>query len=213
MHVDAETISTRSSDPVRLTAPRIGPAIEMMARAFEHDPMLQYILPDASERVRLLPWFVGTTVRYGHRYGEVYVTAGLVEGVAIWLPPGQTVLTFSRMLRAGMLAAPLKFGLAGFGRFNNLVSYVEAVHKRVVPERHWYLWGLGVEPARQGQGIGGELIRPVLARADAAGVPCYLETMNERNLRFYRRHGFDVAVDSVAPKGGPRVWAMLRTPH
>jgi ribosomal protein S18 acetylase RimI-like enzyme len=77
---------------------------------------------------------------------------------------------------------------------------------------HWYLWGLGVEPSRQGQGIGGMLIQPVLARADASGLPCYLETMNEKNVPFYEKHGFKIVSDAEVPRHGLRVWAMLREP-
>ena len=94
-----------------------------------------------------------------------------------------------------------------------MVSYTEKVHKRAVPGLHWYLWGLGVEPSEQGKGIGGALMEPVLRQAGAEGLPCYLETQNERNLPFYERHGFEVVSDGEVPKHGLRVWAMVRDPH
>ena len=196
--------------PIRLASAMADQAAAVLARAFRDDPMLRFLLPDDAARARVLPWFLGTTVRYGLRHGEVYATPGTIEGVAIWLPPGQTRLTLGRMLRAGMLAAPLRFGLAAFGRFLALVNHVEGVHKRSAPMPPWYLWGLGVEPARQGRGLGGALLGPVLARADTAGTPCYLETFNPASVPFYRRHGFAVTAEEDVPNGGPRVWAMLR---
>ena len=69
---------------------------------------------------------------------------------------------------------------------------------------------LGVEPDRQGQGIGSALIQPVLGRADAEGLPCYLETTKERNVTFYRRHGFDVVAEGDLPDLGPPFWTMRR---
>jgi GNAT superfamily N-acetyltransferase len=60
---------------------------------------------------------------------------------------------------------------------------------------------LGVGPEWQGQGVGSQLLQSVLARADADGVPCYLETGTEPNLRFYRRHGFEVAIEDDVPGG------------
>jgi ribosomal protein S18 acetylase RimI-like enzyme len=78
---------------------------------------------------------------------------------------------------------------------------------------HWYLTVLGVEPERQNQGIGGALMQPLLARADAEGLPCYLETLSERNLLFYRRNGFEVTFSGEVPDGGPMAWAMVRQPR
>lgn len=46
--------------------------------------------------------------------------------------------------------------------------------------------------------------------ADADGLPCYLETMKERNVVFYEKHGFQVVVGDDLPKGGPHFWTMKR---
>jgi ribosomal protein S18 acetylase RimI-like enzyme len=92
------------------------------------------------------------------------------------------------------------------------MTQIEPTHERLVPEPHWYLMILGVDPPHQGRGVGGTLIRPTLARADAEGVRCYLETAKERNLAFYRRHGFEVAAEDDVPDG-PHVWMMTREPR
>jgi len=76
----------------------------------------------------------------------------------------------------------------------------------------WYLMILGVNPPMQSQGIGGPLIAPVLARANAAGVLCYLETAKERNVAFYRAYGFEVLVDDTMPNAF-RYWTMRRLPR
>jgi GNAT superfamily N-acetyltransferase len=197
---------------VPLEAHQLGRAREVMGRAFQDDQLLRYLVPDDVKRARLAPSFVGKVVRYCSSYGEVHTTP-MLEGVACWLPPGNSAPTFTRMLRTGLLTEPLKFGRAGLRRFMDMVSYTEKVHKRAVPGPHWYLWGLGVEPSEQGKGIGGVLMQPILRRAGAEGLPCYLETENERNLPFYERHGFEVVSDGEVPKRGLRVWAMVRNPH
>jgi GNAT superfamily N-acetyltransferase len=69
-----------------------------------------------------------------------------------------------------------------------------------------------VEPSELGKGIGGALIQPVLARAAAEGLLCYLETQNESDVPFYPKHGFEVVSDGEVPKCGRRVWAMVRGP-
>jgi len=46
-----------------------------------------YTIPDPAERVRLLPDVYARMIRFGFLAGEVYVTAGELEGVALWMPP------------------------------------------------------------------------------------------------------------------------------
>jgi ribosomal protein S18 acetylase RimI-like enzyme len=199
----------QSHEPIHLPAHQLDQAIEVMARAFQNDPMLKYLVHDDARRARLLPSFFGTVVRYCLRYGEVYTTATL-DGLACWLPPGNTTPTIGRMLRIGVHVSPLQFGWMGLRRYAALADYTYATHKRSAPGQHWYLWALGVDPPRQGQGIGGMLMQPVLAQADGAALPCYLETENERNVLFYQKYGFQVGSEGEVPKGGLHVWGMLR---
>ena len=67
-------------------------------------------------------------------------------------------------------------------------------------------------PGRQGQGVGAALLRPMLERCDARREPAYLESSNERNLTFYRRHGFDITGEVVTHLG-PKAWLMWREPR
>ena len=196
----------------RLSISQIGSATGTLVRAFREDPVSRHLFPENSRRARLVPWYLGSAARYCQPYGEVYATEN-VDGVAAWLPPGKTrVANYWHMLRSGMLLAPLKVRPAEFSRLIALKKYTEAAHERWAPMRHWYLFVLGVEPSRQGHGIGGALLEPVLARADAGETPCYLETQYERNVQFYERHGFEVAQVGSVPNGGPRFWSMLRNP-
>src|SRR6266487_6497759 len=150
---------------IPLKAQQLKQASELMGRAFLNDPLWQYLVPDEARRARVVPLSMGILVRYSFLYGEVYTTSAL-EGVACWLPPGKTTPTFGRLVRIGIRSAPLELGWTGFRRYITTEDYTEKVHKCSVPEQHWYLWGLGVEPALQGHGIGGMLIQHVLARAD-----------------------------------------------
>jgi ribosomal protein S18 acetylase RimI-like enzyme len=77
---------------------------------------------------------------------------------------------------------------------------------------HWYLGYLGTRRGRQGQGLGTQLLREVLAGLDADGVPAYLESSNERNLPLYERNGFRVIGELQALGYGPTIWRMWREP-
>ncbi len=196
---------------IRLTLAQKAPAAQLLARAFQDDPLMRFAMPDDAKRAPRLLWLVDTFVHYCVLYGEAYATPQL-EGVACWLPPGQTALTFGRLWRTGMLALGRKLGVAATGRFLATTRYTEKVHKAVMPAPHWYLWVISVDPACQGRGLGGSLLQPVLERATSSGVPCYLETHSPKNVAFYKKHGFDVAHQGVIPNRGLSVWAMVKQP-
>ena len=200
----------QSHEPIRLEAHLSEQASEVMARAFQDEPAWKYLIPDASRRLRLLPSFFSIVVRYSLLYGEVYTTSSL-EGVACWLPPGNTLPRLSRLVRIGIRHASLGFelGWTGFRRYASMGSYDATVHKKSIQGKHWYLWALGVDPAYQGQGIGGMLMQPVLARAGSDGLACYLETSTEKNVAFYSKRGFTIVHEGVVPGSDLHVWAMM----
>ena len=183
----------------------------LLARAFHDDAMFCAVQPDAERRRRVLPWFFAAAARLGMREGEVHV---LEEdaGAAIWLPPGDGRLRARAIVRSGLALVPLRFGPSAFRRFARITGGFDSVREQVVYQPYWHLFILGVAPGRQGRGLGGELIAPVLARADQAGQRCYLETSEERNLPFYERHRFAVAGGRRNPDGAPPFWPMVRQP-
>ena len=150
--------------------------------------------------------------RYALKYGQIDVTAAGPEAVALWLPPQRPMIGTLRITRTGMWLAPLKVGFGAFGRYMKWANFSEHLHKRDMPPRHWYLPIIGVDPPRQGKGLGGRLIEHALARADADRVGCYLENTRERNLPFYQKHGFEVIVEEKVAQDGPTIWTMKREP-
>jgi hypothetical protein len=50
-------------------------------------------------------------------------------------------------------------------------------------------------------------------RADADGLPCYLETAQPDNVAFYEHLGFRRVVEVVGPQSGLRLWTFRRAPR
>ncbi len=193
--------------------PAIAEAAAVLTRAFHDDPGMAYVFPEEAARRKRSPWCFRMNVRYALRYGGlVHTTAAGIRGVAVWLPPGGFRVRLRRLVALGVLAAPFRVGAGALLRLRRLGAFHERRHELDVAPRHWYLLTLGVDPAHQGRGIGGTLLRPVLSRADAEGLPAYLETAKERNVAFYRRYRFAVVSSEEVTGGGPRFFTMRRPP-
>jgi L-amino acid N-acyltransferase YncA len=84
------------------------------------------------------------------------------------------------------------------------------MERRHISEPHIYVRTVGVRTELQGQGLGSKLMQPTLERADAAGLPAYIEASSERSAALYERLGFVHLGVFELPDGGPRVWPMRR---
>jgi ribosomal protein S18 acetylase RimI-like enzyme len=195
---------------VYLDPDQIPTAGAVLARALFEDGLAQYMYPDEEERKARIPWHFSAMVRYGVLFGRVLTTVGEPHGVAVWLPPGETEMTENRIVAAGMDASPAVLGEEAFGRFMNAMAEIEPFHAQDVADRHWYLALIGVDPDCSGQGIGSSLLKPIFAEADAEGLPCYLETAEERNVGFYRKHGFETVRHGTVADSPVEYWTLRR---
>jgi ribosomal protein S18 acetylase RimI-like enzyme len=183
-----------------------------LGRAFFDYPLMVYAAPSDRRRGPGVTLLYGAILFDAFRWGEVHVTPD-VTGVCAWLPPEKSVPTFWRQARSGMLKLPLRFGIRGFRILTAYDEVARRLHHDFAPMPHYYLAVIGVEPERQGQGIGSRLMRPMLDRADQARLHCWLDTHREENVRLYQRHGFEIAQLTGVPGHPVPVWGMLRKPR
>lgn len=195
---------------VELTPDQIPAAGAVLARALFEDGLARYMYPDEEGRKARIPWHFSAMVRYGVLFGRVLTTAGEPRGVAVWLPPGETDMTENRIVAAGMDASPAVLGEEAFGRFMNAMAEIEPLREQDVAPRHWYLALVGVDPDCSSQGIGSALLTPILAEADGEGLPCYLDTAEERNVGFYQKHGFETVRHGTVTDTSVEYWTMQR---
>jgi ribosomal protein S18 acetylase RimI-like enzyme len=206
----APTTSAReTTESIRRLDPRhADAAAATLCEAFFDDPLLQIVAPDEVTRRRWGPWFMSLPLQYGLRWGEVWANED-TSAVATWVPPGSGDMGLGRMLRLGLARMPLRLGMAGSRRFMQSLSATEPFHK-TVDGPHWYLLAVGARPECQGQGLGSALVEVGTSRADAAGVPCYLETGTQANIDFYAKRGFEVV--GQTDFDGHTLTGMVRQP-
>jgi ribosomal protein S18 acetylase RimI-like enzyme len=194
---------------IRLSQSQIKPAVEVAVRAFHNDSMTVHLFTKESGRAGMMPLYE-FDIKYCTLYGETYATSPNLEGIAAWLPPGETDMTWHKMLRTGAWSLPFRTRPSIFIKLLPLFRASADARKRQTPFPHWYLSLLCVAPEYQNKGYGSALLSPMFARIDGEHLPCYLETTEERNVPFYERHGFRVVEMAKVPGTPLMFWAMLR---
>ena len=184
---------------------------QVLARAFDDDPLFRVFTRHGEHRQERLAAFWAALLRFASDHlSDTYTTPDLA-GVALWTPPGYGEGPLLDQLRLARPAGQM----AGWRRLLSLLSAHATLQRRLVrhvPEPHYDLMVLGVEPARQGQGIGSALLRPILECCDRGHLCATLQTLTEPNLPLYERHGFHVAEETTIPGTTLPAWLMRRDP-
>lgn len=192
---------------VRAAAPAAMPVLAgVLARAFAADPMTTWPLADDDDlpaRIRSVFEIVDTAYA---AEGWIHATANEL-GVMSLLPPGSTGR--EQELAEAMAPAIAALTPDGGARYERFWAWIG---EQLPAEPHWLLDQLAVEPAAQGRGIGGAMLRAAIERAERDRLPLVLETGVAGNVPLYERFGFRATHAREAPGGGPRVWFMRRDP-
>ncbi len=184
-------------------------AVSVLSRAFSSDPVTDwFVRADARRGAALQGMFLGILGGWVLEMGHTYLSAD-GGSCAVFLPPeaehGQrSMLDWAQLIWQIRRTT----GLARLARGVRLIHAMDRHHPAVPP--HYYLWFLGVDPERQGYGLGSILMQAVLARYDGEGVPTYLENSNPKNARFYDRLGFRGRGEFRAAPYAPPLQQMWR---
>ena len=168
-----------------------------LAEAFENYPWTCWTVDSEHHEARLAAIQRLYLEHVGLPYGAVWAD-DLHECAAVLVQPGSVELDPRLQNKLSEL-----HGEAG---------HRLQIHLPQPPPAAWTLATIGVAPTVQGNGLGSSLLEVVLQHSDAHGRAIALETSSERNLGFYRRHGFVVWAVTEMPDGGPMVWSMIRDP-
>lgn len=183
----------------------------VLAEAFQDDPVMSWLLPDAGRRAGALRRFFALETRYvALPHGDSVAAAGgpgRTLGAALVLPPGR----WRMPLRAQVTHAPEFLRIFG-RRLPHAVGLLSALERRHPRHPHHYLAYIGVTPAAQGLGAGTRMLEAVLERCDRERLPAYLEASTPRNAELYRRMGF-VGTEVIRPFGAPPMELMTRRPQ
>lgn len=178
-------------------------ATSVVTLAFSTDPVARWMYPDPDQYLQHFPQFIRAFAGKSFEKGTAYLAPDFA-GAALWLSPG---------------VEPNEDALIGlFWESTSsevqkdlfpLFEQMGAAHPKYP---HWYLPMIGVEPSRQGSGVGSALMQHSLANCDADGLPAYLESSNPKNIPLYERFGFEL-VGTIKAGEAPPLFPMLRKPQ
>lgn len=193
-----------------LTPERFAEASVVMADAFVDDPGWVAVGPGHPKRRhtyirRVCRGILNVCRRWG---GPIWCVErdGRVAGVLCSLDPGQWPTPQFRAIAYQSLG-PIVAGPAVLWR--SLVADSRQ-HEGHPGEDHLYVWILTVAPAAQRTGVGRALLTTAIERAEAKGVPAYLDTANPDNLPYYGSFGFETIGQIDLPRGAP-LWFLYRS--
>jgi ribosomal protein S18 acetylase RimI-like enzyme len=186
-----------------LTAADEARAIDTIVLAFAADPVARWCWPESHQYLTSMPGFTrafggGAFLHNGAHSSDDYA------GAALWLPPN---VHSEEEALGEILQRTVSASIRGdlFAVFEQMATYHPT-------EPHWYLPMIGVDPAYQGKGYGGALLKYGLEQCDRDHAAAYLESTNPRNIPLYQRHGFEV-LGTIQVGTSPPLVPMLRQPR
>jgi GNAT superfamily N-acetyltransferase len=187
---------------------------EALYEALRPDPFyrtLEQTYPDPATAREAMLRYYDLSIREGATWGRLGQPTDGTWGISVWSLPLDVRQT-ARKSKAKHQALTEAMGDA-CARCFRAISASMAPHEEALGlQDHWYLSILGIAPAVQGQGLGGQLIGSVLAEADAIGAPSYLTTFTPRNIGFYKKHGYIEAGRFPEPVTGSDFYVLTRAP-
>ncbi|HVM51751.1 MAG TPA: GNAT family N-acetyltransferase [Acidimicrobiales bacterium] len=180
----------------------------VLARAFFEDRIYQWLVPDKSQRRRSTERFYAIFAEACWTHASVYIATD-AAGVALWIPPGRDVVASDGAEDFGRRLLETAGDDSAATRMAALLEALDAHHPS---EPCWHLPFMGVDPPRQGTGLGSALLEAALRRVDTDRCSAYLEASCPESQRLYERHGFET-MGEIVVLDAPSLYPMWREPR
>lgn len=206
---------SRSTAPEGLSSHIISPNNPGVGSCLMEDPS-----PERLEFFRYIAkWCLAQALRHNGCFGLLDEKKEQIVAVTVTVLPNKRHLhspgffEHRRILRAaGSTPTILQRDPDASRRFDELMKAFHISHHNHASGLHIYVWIVAVSVDHQGIGAGRLLMDFIGDLADKLRVPAYLETIGERNERFYIRNRYEVKGHYVFDNLDPGFAAMVRSP-
>lgn len=183
--------------------------IEILSHCFETNKSVNWIVKQDSKRKERIRYLMDYSFEACINCGQIYITDDLT-GVIVCsnsddkLPIlEEAYLTVQYVWRVT--------GVDGIGKALKREQYINQFHPQ--DEEFLYIWFIGLKKTEQGKGTGSAMLQEVLDKSNKEQIPVYVETSNERNVNFYKKHGFEVYHLPPEDMFGFNLYFMRRLPN
>lgn len=176
--------------------------IDVITLAFSTDPVFRWLYPDPHRFLENFPTFARAYGGRAFEHGSADYADGY-SGAPLWLPPD---------VHSDDEALGKLLERSAGDRKSDVLAIIDQEENYHPGEPHWHLIVVGVDPTRQGKGIGSALMKQGLVRCDRDSRPTYLDSTNPKNIPLYGRYGFEL-LGTIEMAGCPPIYPMLRKPR
>ena len=201
---EIQKLSSLSNDQLNL-------ASKVLSNAFQEDPVFSKLIPNNKERYKTLFKIFKFQIKYCLKHGVVLSTSNL-KGISLWYPPKNVFISIWKSIKNSSLSLIIKIKWKNLHILRKNDDFSEDLHKKLVPDPHWYLSTIGIDPKHQGKGIGSRMISFMINYIAKDHKIIFLETNSERNVKLYKRFGFRILHKVLTPKTNIYYWSMIRRP-
>lgn len=158
--------------------------VTILLEAFKKNKSVNYIAGKQEKKIRYLMEYSFDNCM---DTGEIFISD---DGEACAMIQFQDRKKFS--WKSTYLDIQLILKTIGLGNIPKALARESFIKKHYPSEPFTYLWFIGVNPERQGNGFGTAVLKHVLDYSRTLDRPVYLETSTERNLPWYQKHGMEI---------------------
>ena len=171
--------------------------VALLARAFQDEPVQQWLFPIAEERFAASGLWFKRMLTDAFRFGEVWRLFDY-SAVAVWLRTAKSSELDALSTPSTAIASKLE------------LLEAELDTRKPIGECA-FLAAIATDSAMRRQGRGTSVLIPGLRMCDRRGLVAYLETSEPRSTELYRKLGFSKSAE-FSIDDGPRIWCMRRHP-
>jgi GNAT superfamily N-acetyltransferase len=161
--------------------------VDILVKSFRDNKSVNYIIKQDArkeQRLKLLMEYSHDVCRLS---GDVFITDDK-SGCALIVKPDMKKTSLNSIL------LDVKFAIKCLGLFNitkamNREAKIKSYHPNGLL---YYLWFIGVDPAKQNQGIGSNLLKEVIREGQNDNRIICLETSTQKNIPWYQSFGFNI---------------------
>jgi ribosomal protein S18 acetylase RimI-like enzyme len=161
--------------------------VEILSESFDSNKSVNYVVKQDSKRDRRIRELMRYSYNVCNAFGEVWMSDD-DDACDLVLLPDKKRTTLSAILWDITLA----FSVIGVGRIGQVLKREAQIKSHHPKEPFAYLWFIGVKPSAQNRHIGSALLKELIDRYSSQGRPIYLETSVDRNIPWYKKHGFEI---------------------